>query len=58
MMMKKSKFIKVRCPDCETVQTIFDHPSVVVECIVCGRTLCLPTGGKGEVKAEIVQILE
>ncbi|MCD6493598.1 MAG: 30S ribosomal protein S27e [Archaeoglobaceae archaeon] len=56
--MKKSKFIKVKCPDCETIQTIFDHPSTVVECIVCGRTLCLPTGGKGDIKAEMVQILE
>ncbi|RLI74666.1 30S ribosomal protein S27e, partial [Archaeoglobales archaeon] len=29
--MKKSKFIKVRCPDCENMQIIFDHPSTVVK---------------------------
>ena len=56
--MKKSKFVKVKCPDCEAKQIIFDHPSTLVECIVCGRTLCIPTGGKGDIKAEVVQILE
>lgn len=56
--MKKSKFVKVRCPDCENTQIIFDHPSTVVKCLVCGRTLSEPRGGRGEIKAEIVQILE
>jgi small subunit ribosomal protein S27e len=52
-----SKFIKVKCPDCENLQTIFDYPSTVVKCLICGRTLAEPTGGKGLIKAEIVQFL-
>jgi len=57
-MPKKSKFIKVKCPDCEHEQIIFDHPSTVVRCIVCGRTVAKPTGGKGEILAEIVGVYE
>ncbi len=52
-----SRFIKVVCPDCENVQVIFDHPSTVVKCLVCGRTLAEPTGGKGRIKAKIVKVL-
>jgi len=56
--VKKSKFIRVKCPDCENVQVIFDHPSTVVKCLVCGRTLAEPTGGKGLIKAEIIEVLQ
>jgi len=56
--VKKSKFIRVKCPDCENVQVIFDHPSTVVKCLVCGRTLAEPTGGKGLIKAQIIEVLE
>ena len=58
MGVKKSKFIKVKCPDCENLQIIFDHPSTIVKCIICGRTLAEPTGGRGHIKAEIVEVLE
>lgn len=57
-MPKKSKFVRVRCPDCEHEQIIFDHPSTLVKCIVCGRTIAKPTGGKGEILAEIVKVYE
>jgi small subunit ribosomal protein S27e len=57
-MQKKSKFIKVKCPDCENMQIIFDHSSTHVKCLVCGRTLAEPTGGRSIVKAEIVEVLE
>ncbi|MEM0350860.1 MAG: 30S ribosomal protein S27e [Archaeoglobaceae archaeon] len=54
-MPKKSKFIRVKCPDCEHEQIIFDHPSTLVKCLVCGRTIAKPTGGKGEILAEVVK---
>uniref|UniRef100_A0A7J2TJU6 Small ribosomal subunit protein eS27 n=1 Tax=Archaeoglobus fulgidus TaxID=2234 RepID=A0A7J2TJU6_ARCFL len=57
-MPKKSKFVRVRCPDCEHEQIIFDHPSTLVKCVVCGRTIAKPTGGKGEILAEIVKVYE
>lgn len=53
-----SRFIKVKCPDCENEQVIFDHPAIHVKCLVCGRTLAEPTGGKGKIKSEVIQVLE
>jgi len=54
----KSRFIRVKCEDCNNEQTVFDHPSTTVKCVVCGRTLILPTGGKGMIKTEILEVLE
>ncbi|MBC7115366.1 MAG: small subunit ribosomal protein S27e [Archaeoglobi archaeon] len=53
-----SKFLRVKCTDCENEQIIFSHASRVVSCIVCGRTLAEPTGGKAEIKGKIVEVLE
>ncbi|HID42665.1 MAG TPA: 30S ribosomal protein S27e [Archaeoglobaceae archaeon] len=58
MGIKKSKFIRVKCPDCENTQIIFDHASTTVKCLVCGRTLAEPTGGRSSIKAEVVEVLE
>ncbi|RLF23395.1 MAG: 30S ribosomal protein S27e [Thermoprotei archaeon] len=54
----KSKFVRVQCPDCNNEQVIFDHASTVVRCIVCGRVLARPTGGKAKIEAKIIKILE
>ena len=54
----RSKFLRVKCPDCEHEQVIFDRPSIVVKCLICGRTLAEPTGGKGDIKAEILEVLD
>jgi small subunit ribosomal protein S27e len=53
-----SKFIKVKCNDCENQQIIFGNAATVVKCLVCGRTLAEPTGGKAEIKTEIIEALE
>ncbi|MFO7966896.1 MAG: 30S ribosomal protein S27e [Archaeoglobaceae archaeon] len=58
MAEKRSKFIKVKCPDCENNQIIFDYASTVVKCLVCGRTLSEPTGGRSEIKAEVTEVIE
>ncbi len=55
--MNMANFLRVVCPDCENKQIIFSHPSTVVKCLVCGRTLAEPTGGKGKIKAKIVEVL-
>lgn len=54
----RSKFYKVKCPDCENEQTVFEKASMIVKCVVCGRELATPTGGKASFKAEIVQELK
>jgi small subunit ribosomal protein S27e len=54
----RSSFYKVKCPDCENEQTIFGKASTNVKCIVCGRELAVPTGGKATIKAEIISELK
>jgi small subunit ribosomal protein S27e len=50
----RSSFVRVKCPDCEHEQLVFDRASTVVECVVCGKTLVEPTGGKAVISAEIL----
>lgn len=54
----RSKFLKVRCPDCSHEQIIFEKATSVVECASCGKVLAEPTGGKAALKAEIVETYE
>ena len=54
----KSKFMKVRCKDCENEQVIFDRASTPISCHICGSKLAIPKGGKADIKAEILEILE
>jgi len=54
----KSRFIKVKCHDCGNEQPIFNKSQIVVTCLVCGASLSKPTGGKTEIKGEILGILD
>ena len=53
-----SKFIKIRCPKCKNEQIIFGKCSSEVSCLVCGKVVAEPTGGKSKVKARILEVLE
>ena len=53
----RSSFRRVKCPDCENEQIIFEMASTVVDCAVCGHVLAEPRGGKANVKAEILEKL-
>lgn len=53
-----SKFLRVKCTDCENEQVIFGSAASVVKCQVCGRTLAEPKGGKAHIKTQIVEVLE
>ncbi len=53
----KSRFVRVQCPDCGNEQILFDHATFPVRCIVCGRILATPTGGKARIYGKIIQIL-
>ena len=54
----KSKFLLVKCPDCENEQIIFDRASTVVTCLMCGRVLAKPTGGKAVIEAQVLKVLD
>ncbi len=58
MAEPSSKFIKVRCPKCKNEQTIFGKSATVIECLVCGKVLSSPLGGKSKIKARILEVLE
>ncbi len=54
----ESKFLRVKCPQCNNEQSIFDRAATEVKCLVCGKTLAKPTGGKAEVSAKVLEVLE
>ncbi|MDD1717460.1 MAG: 30S ribosomal protein S27e [Methanoregulaceae archaeon] len=54
----RSGFLRVKCPDCEHEQLVFEKASTVVSCVVCGKVLAEPTGGKAKVAAEILARVE
>ena len=58
MKQANSKFIKVRCKDCENEQVLFDKASTVVSCHICGSKLAVPAGGKANIKGEILEVIE
>lgn len=53
----KSRFVRVRCPDCGNVQVVFSHSTLKAVCLKCGRVLVQPTGGKAVIVAEILEFL-
>jgi small subunit ribosomal protein S27e len=53
-----SKFVKIRCPKCKNEQIMFGKSSTTIKCLVCGKILAEPTGGKSKIKARILEVLE
>lgn len=53
-----SKFIKLRCPKCKNEQIVFGKSASKVKCLVCGKTLAEPTGGKSKIRARVLEVLE
>lgn len=53
-----SRFIKIRCPKCKNEQIVFGKTATNVDCLVCGKLIAEPTGGKTKVKARILEVLE
>lgn len=58
MEKPESKFVKVRCKDCENEQVLFDKTSTTVSCHICGSKLAIPTGGKAKIKGELLEVIE
>jgi small subunit ribosomal protein S27e len=52
-----NKFVKVKCKDCGNEQIIFVRASTPVNCVVCGSSVAKPTGGKAELKGEVVGVV-
>ncbi|MCK4884130.1 MAG: 30S ribosomal protein S27e [Candidatus Diapherotrites archaeon] len=54
----KSRFLKVKCFDCSKEQVIFGCASTGVNCVVCGKKIVAPKGGKASIKTRIIDVLE
>lgn len=54
----RSRFLRVKCPDCGNEQMVFSHATSTIHCNICGATLAVPSGGKAVIKGEVVAILE
>ena len=52
-----SNFVKVKCSKCKNEQIGFGKSSTIVKCLVCGKILIEPTGGKSKIKARILEVL-
>lgn len=57
MEKNKYRFIKVRCPGCKNDQTIFEGATTKVKCLICDALIVEPKGGKAEIKARIIEVL-
>ena len=56
-MESTSKFVKIRCPKCKNEQVMFGKASSQIICLVCGKVLADPTGGKSRIKARVLEVL-
>jgi small subunit ribosomal protein S27e len=54
----RSRFLRVKCVDCDNEQVIFGSATTAVKCHVCGRTLSEPRGGKAKILTKVVAVLE
>ena len=54
----RSRFIKIRCTKCKNEQIIFGKNSTKVKCLVCDKLIADTSGGKGRIKARILEVLE
>ncbi|MHA2028057.1 MAG: 30S ribosomal protein S27e [Candidatus Kariarchaeaceae archaeon] len=55
-----TKFVKVKCSECETETIVFNHAKTVVNCSSesCNEVLAQPRSGKAEIVGEIIEIYE
>jgi small subunit ribosomal protein S27e len=55
---RKGNFLRVKCLDCDNEQIIFDRAASTVQCIICGKTIVKPSGGKSRIFANINEVLK
>ena len=53
----KTSFVKVHCNKCKNEQNVFSCVTSQVNCLVCNELLAKPTGGKSDIKGNILEIL-
>jgi small subunit ribosomal protein S27e len=54
----RSVFLRIKCPKCGNEQLIFSNVVNKIGCNVCGETLATPSGGRANLNAEVLSVLE
>jgi small subunit ribosomal protein S27e len=54
---RKGQFLRVRCLDCDNEQIVFNKAASNVHCIICGKTIVKPLGGKSKIIAKITEVI-
>jgi small subunit ribosomal protein S27e len=57
-MVHSGNFVKIKCSDCGNEQIAFKRPATSVVCHVCGSTLIKPTGGIGQMKGQLLEVVD
>ena len=57
-MVHTTNFVKIKCADCGNEQVAFKKPAMPVTCHVCGSTLIKPRGGVGEMKGQLLEVVD
>jgi small subunit ribosomal protein S27e len=55
--MAKNRFIKVRCQACKNEQIMFEAATTKVKCLICNAVIAEPKGGKAQLKAKLIEVL-
>ncbi|MCE5296706.1 MAG: 30S ribosomal protein S27e [Euryarchaeota archaeon] len=58
LMTHTNNFVKIKCADCGNEQIAFKKPASNVTCHVCGSTLIKPLGGQGEIKGQLLEVVD
>ena len=53
-----SRFLRVKCADCGNEQVLFGKAASNIKCLVCEKILAASTGGKTDIKAEVVEVVD
>ena len=51
------QFLKITC-ECKNEQVVFAKASTPINCLVCGKPLAKPTGGKVKVLGQQAEVLQ
>ena len=52
-----SKFLRIKC-ECGHEQNIFGNAASKIKCASCGKVVAEPSGGRANIKAKIVKVLD
>ncbi len=51
-----SRFLRIRCSKCEAEMLAYGSSTTPVAC-KCGEAIVLPSGGKADIRARILEVL-